>query len=177
MDRRRFYRTSFGLFDGALDFLEFLQVWQTVEVFKSEGLQKLRRGCVDDGPSRRFLTTCYLDKAPLQQGFEHSAGIDAAQLFQFGTRDGLAVGDDRDGLQQRSAKARRPRGEQLANVGGVFLQGAELVATRDFLEPEATILGRVLRAHRGERLLDFATGRVVERSLQARQGNRLASSE
>jgi hypothetical protein len=59
----------------------------------------------------------------------------------------------------------------------VFLQGAQLEATRDFLEPEAAILGRVLSGHRGERLLDFATGRIVERSLQARQGNRLAGSE
>ena len=76
-----FYRTSLSLFDSALDFLEFLQVGQAFEVFKSEGLQKFRRRCVDDGPSRRFLTTGYLDQASLQQSFEHPAGIDAAEVF------------------------------------------------------------------------------------------------
>jgi hypothetical protein len=59
----------------------------------------------------------------------------------------------------------------------VFPQGAQLVATRDFLEPEAAIVGSVLRGHSGERLLDFGTGRIVERSLQARHRHRLAGGE
>jgi hypothetical protein len=52
-----------------------------------------------------------------------------------------------------------------------------LEATRDFLEPEAAILRGVLRAHRGERLLDFAAGRIFKRSLQASHRNRLPGSE
>jgi len=59
----------------------------------------------------------------------------------------------------------------------VFLQGAQLVPTRDFLEPEAAIVGSVLRGHRGKRPLDLGTGRIVERSLQARHRHRLAGSE
>ena len=83
------------------------------------------------------LRPAILHQPAFEQGLEHAARIDAAQLLDFGTRDRLAVGDDRERLQQRTAEPRRLGGEQLAHVERVLLGRAQLVAARDLFEHHA----------------------------------------
>src|ERR1700757_5054827 len=93
-----FDRSGVRLLDGALDFAELGKVGQAFEVLQSEQFQELAGGLVDYRAARRVLAPGNLDEAFFEQRFEHTARVDAAQLFDLGARDWLSIGDYRDGL-------------------------------------------------------------------------------
>ena len=86
------------------------------EVLQAENFKELGGGGVNHRAAGRFLAAGDLDEPFFEQRLEYAAGIDAAQLFYFRARDRLSIGDYRDGLHQRAAETRRPRGEQFAHV-------------------------------------------------------------
>src|SRR5258708_3286472 len=108
-----FHRAGVRLLDGALDFAELGKVRQAFEVLQPEQFEELRSGFVNNRAPRRFLAAGNFDEPFFEQRFEHAASIDAAQLFYLRPRDRLPIRDYRDGLHQRTAKSRWPRGEQL----------------------------------------------------------------
>src|ERR1039458_1937243 len=95
-----FHRPGCRLLDGALDLAELRKVGQAFEIFQSEQFEELIGGLIDHRTSRCFLAPGNLDQPPFEQRFEYASRVDAAQLFYLRARDGLSIGDYRDGLHQ-----------------------------------------------------------------------------
>ena len=79
------------------------------QALQVEGVEEVPRRAVEGGPSRRLPVTDDANPLALDQGLHDRAGhADPPDLLDLAAADGLAVGDERERLQQRPRIAGRP---------------------------------------------------------------------
>src|SRR6266498_2684707 len=112
-----------------------------------ELLQKARRGSIQERPPHAFAATDHFDQLALVKRLEHLARPDAANLFDLGAANGLAVGDDRESLERGGRKPLRSRRNLRAlDHFGEFRPREYLPTTRDFDQLDAVAVVIVMTA-------------------------------
>ena len=71
------------------------------EVFEIEKLEKFRRRTVEERPARHVFARDGANQIALEQSGDHSVDVNAANGFDLGLGDRLAVGDDRESFESR----------------------------------------------------------------------------
>ena len=131
-----------------------------------EVLEKDRRRAIQQWTSQPLATSDDVDQAALVQRFQHAANGDAANLFDVGTPDRLAIGNDGQRLQGGGGETLWPR-RQLGALDGLGVLGArkELPATGNLLKLHAVPIDVVMlaklvdrRVQRGRRGLGIERG-------------------
>ena len=83
--------------------VELFGLGQIGQVPQPEQLEKERRGAVQQWAAQRVAPSHHLDQSSLLQRAQHSAGRDAADLFDLDPSYRLAVRDDGERLQRGGA--------------------------------------------------------------------------
>ncbi len=155
--------------------MEIAQGRQVAQRLQVEELEELDGRAVQQRTPRLLLLAHDLDQLALEQDLEHRAAVDAAHVIDLRARHGLAVGDDRQGLELRTAEPRGLGLKQLLNPLRVVWVRAELEAAGDLPQHDP------LRIHVDlqllERELDLILRRVVEDLAQVLDRQRLARGE
>src|SRR5688572_20012901 len=81
---------------------------QLLEMAKGKLLEKDRRRSVEQRTSDAFRAADDVDEATFVKGLQHTAHAYAADLFDLGTADRLAIRDDGQCLQGRAGEPVRP---------------------------------------------------------------------
>ena len=101
---RAFVRGLFAhlALEGALGLVgqlgELAQRREVAERLQAEELEEIARGAVEDRAARLVFFAEHAHEVALQEGFEHRAGVHAADVVDLGARDRLAIGHDRQRL-------------------------------------------------------------------------------
>jgi len=77
---------------------EFTKGGKITERLEVHELEEAVGRAVEEGTARLFLLADDAQELTLEERAEHRTGVDAADLVDLGARDGLAVGDDGQGL-------------------------------------------------------------------------------
>jgi hypothetical protein len=122
-----------GFWEG--DFSEFGGVGEVVEIFEAKVLHEELGGLVEEGAAGDFGAASDADEVAVEEGLHDAIDGDAADGFDVGAGDGLAVGDDGEGFHGRGAEAGLAvLGEELAEPGGEVRLGDELPAGSAFAD-------------------------------------------
>src|SRR5712675_103134 len=125
------------------------QRWQFIDGAQAEVVEELARGTQQLRPPRQFPVAHDAHPAPLQER-AHDVRIHrhAAHGLDFGARDGLAVGDQRQRLEQGARIALRALRPQARHFGGELPPHLDAHATGRLLEFERA--PGILALERGE---------------------------
>ena len=87
------------------NFPEFIRGGQISQTGQAEIFKEQRRGAVRRRAAHHLGATGSLDQSALHQSLHDTVHVHAANLFDLGTGDRLAIGDDGERLQARAATA------------------------------------------------------------------------
>src|SRR5690554_4193687 len=133
---------------------------QLVEAFQAKVVEKLARGGIHGGAAGHIAVTHHADPLAVEQGTRDAgAHRDAADLLDVATGDGLAVGDNGDGFQQRARISLRLLVPQAPYPLAELLPYLEAVA-RSHLSEFKAALGAI-RRNRLQRILDHRHRRAL----------------
>ena len=128
----------FGI--GKFHFAEFGGVRQIVDGADAEVFEKQIGGFIKQRPAGKFGAAADADQVAIEQFLDHAVAGHAADGFDGGFGDGLAVGDDGEGFHGGAAHALRLAArEKLADEIAVFDAGVEFPAFRAFQDGECAL--------------------------------------
>src|SRR5260221_12100528 len=145
---------SVGAFLGETSSHVDIERRQLVERREPKSFEELEAGAVEDRPARRVRPAELRQEPSMEQAPERVVGIDAADPLDGGSRDRLAVGDDREGLEARRRQPDRVHADVSGAERACLGRGRkrEPLARRD--QPDAAFAERDLHVPqaRGDRL-------------------------
>lgn len=113
---------------------------QIGEGFETEVLEEGGGGAVEEGAPGEFAAPDGAHQGEFQEGSQGMVGGDAADRFDFGAADGLAVGDDGQRLQCGAGEALRRFGlQQGSDPRGGGRNGPQGEASVLFAEPQSQV--------------------------------------
>ena len=77
---------------------QLFHVWQVLQIPQAEVIEKKLRRFVEKRASGDFGATGDFDQAAFHQRLQHAVDVDAANRFDIGACDWLAIGDNRERL-------------------------------------------------------------------------------
>ncbi len=86
---------------------EFLEAGEFIEIAEAEAHQEFLGGFVEDGAAHDFLAPGGGDEFFVEEGGDDAGGVDAADFGNFGSGDGLLVGDDGESFEGGHGEAKR----------------------------------------------------------------------
>jgi hypothetical protein len=123
-----------GLGYGEWDAAEFGGVGEFVEGFEAEVLEEVFGALVEEGAAGDIGASGDADEAAFEEHIDHAIDGDAADGFDIGACDGLAVGDDGQCFEGGAAEADGfALGEKLADPGGA-VGGCDEMPAVDLLD-------------------------------------------
>ena len=148
---------------------------QLAQVVQAEEVEELLGRAVEQRPTDLLALAQDAHQAAVEEQLERRARVDATDLIDLGARDGLAVGDDRQGLELGARQPHRSPGDELLHPRRERRVRAQRVAAGDRRHHDAGV--GVRRDQRVERGLD-ARGVADPRELaQTRDGERAIGGE
>ena len=79
--------------------LEFFDGGELVDIFEAEAEEEFFSRFVEDGAPDDLFATGGGDQLAGDEGTEDTGGVDAADFADFGSGDGLLIGDDGEGFE------------------------------------------------------------------------------
>ena len=134
-----------GVGRGEFHAAEFGGVREFVEGADGEVVEEGVGGAVEEGAAWEVGAAFDFDEATVEELLDHGVDRDAADGFDAGAGDGLAVGDDGEGFEGRLAEALGLfAGVEGAAPVGVFGAGAEAPAGGAFDDGEGAVVAVVV---------------------------------
>jgi len=146
-------------FGRRLEAAQFIGIGKLIEIFQAEELEEKRGRFVEERAAGLVGAAGDADDFSLEESRHDSVDGDAADRFDFGAADGLAVGDDGESFERGLAEA-RGLGllEEAVGPDGELGTRLQHVAAGDALDHKAGAFGFEFRAECFHRGLDFADG-------------------
>ena len=166
--RRHFAARQLELHADRLDVAQLGQRRQLVEALQAEVVEELARGAEQLRTARHLAMADDANPvALLQRAHDRRADRHAADLFDLAARDRLAIGDQRQRLQQRARIARRTLLPQARHDVGAARTNLDAPAARDLdqLDAARLVLGGE-QVERGTQLLGRRPLALVEQLQQ-----------
>ena len=135
-----------GVSEFAGHLLKLFDAGQLVDVLEAEADEEILGGFVQDRAADNLLAAGGGDELARDQAAEDAAGVDAADLGDFGRRDGLFVGDDGECFErlERQLQRRFERLDEAADGVVILGLGGEAVAAGDFADFDAAVVAGVV---------------------------------
>ena len=86
---------------------KFLEAGEFVQIAEAEAHQEFFRSAVQDGAADDFFASGGGDQLFVEKRVDDAGSVDAANFLNFGSGDGLLVGDDRESLERRHRETKR----------------------------------------------------------------------
>ena len=102
-------------------------------------------GLIKDGPPKNILAASGCDEFLIEQSLDDAAGVNSADVLNFGNRDGLFVRDDRERFQCSQGETRRRNQalDELLEHFVMFGLGREAKAVGNFANLDSPV-GRAI---------------------------------
>ncbi len=125
---------------GEFYFAEFGGVGEVIDAVDSEVLEEGIGGLVEEGAAGEFGAAADADEVAVEEFLDHAVAGDAADGFDGGFGDGLAVGDDGEGFHGGAGESFRfSAGEELSDEVSEFGFGVDFPALGAFEDGEGTV--------------------------------------
>src|SRR5437870_13540008 len=117
--------------DRQITFPQLFHIWQFVEIAKAEVIEKKLSRLIQKRSPGDFGASGNFDETALHQCLQHAIDVHAANRFHIGTRNGLAICNNRQRFQRRRTQPRRLwGGKKLTHPRRVFRISSQLPAFR-----------------------------------------------
>ena len=150
---------------------------QVLQILESEDFEKTTCGSIEHGAAGDFTLSRNPNQLSIEQALDRRAGIDAANLFDFGACRGLAIGDDGERLEGCLGKPQGPLLLELLEIARELGTRSNLVATCDLPDFEGAILFGIFRIELVDEILRLACFAIGNDFGQFYRGNRFRRGE